>query len=182
MNDIKLLQFTNPVFRKGFNLTVRKGTKWHNVEECRVELGGGYTKYVNRLETHVMNFNELTDADLVYEHDPSCRTVEGLLKELKRVYPDFAENDEVTLITFYLTGRAPTIGDKIYVADMVPIDVSKIESVIDLDNSFWEITAVNPSIRFIVHESHWDRTLGEWSNANNVPPQSGGWFYQPQKV
>ena len=55
IKEVKLLQFTNPVFRRGFNVTVRKGTKWSGVKECRVQLGGEYITYVDRLETQVKN-------------------------------------------------------------------------------------------------------------------------------
>lgn len=177
---IKLLQFTNPVFNNGFNLTVRRGTKWHGVRECRVQLGGDHTVFVNRMHTQVFTFNTLEDFDLRYEHDPVCRTVTGLSKVMKEVYPEFEETDEVTLVTFILDLRKPQIEDEIYVPDMVPAYVGKIQNVIELNDGFWEInymgvyndTKNNTQLekwgQFIVHESQYRYNI-DGDNHN-------GWF------
>lgn len=54
------------------------------------------------LETKVIPFNSLTTDLLEFEHDPSCRTKEGLYKEMCKVYPNFNENEIVTLVYFVL--------------------------------------------------------------------------------
>jgi hypothetical protein len=101
MVKLPILQFFNPVFHIGRNVTVRKGTKWAN-EVMAVVLGDANTAYVVPLVTHVQPFNLLTDKDLVDEHDPGCRTVAGLLADLQRAYPGFKATDEVTVVKFIL--------------------------------------------------------------------------------
>ena len=91
---MKELLFTNPVFHSGTNLTVRHGRKWH-LEPRALILGKVY-----ELETKLKIFFEITDADLEQEHDPACRTVDGLFKVLSEVYPGFSRNAEVTFVTF----------------------------------------------------------------------------------
>jgi hypothetical protein len=38
--------------------------------------------------------------DIECEHDPACRTLEGLLTAMKRAYPEFNVHDVCTLITY----------------------------------------------------------------------------------
>lgn len=81
----KKLKFSNPVFHKGLNLTVRRGTKWASEEFERVI---------------VKRFCDIEPSEIKCEHDPKCRTKQGLLKELKRVYENFSEKEIVTLVYF----------------------------------------------------------------------------------
>lgn len=103
MNNRTELFFLNPVFHDGINLTVRRGEKWMDrsitpyvtIDGIEVELPQVVRRYVR--------FSNLTDDDLHYEHDPQCRTVEGLEKELKRIYEGFHRDEMVTLLYFNLS-------------------------------------------------------------------------------
>lgn len=97
---IPRLEFSNPVFHPGTNTTVRRGDKW-----CREELAVihvGNVDCIVKLRPITHPFNLLTDHWLRDEHDPSCRTVDGLLTEMQRVYPGFKPTEKVTVINFEL--------------------------------------------------------------------------------
>lgn len=98
--DIQSLEFSNPVFHAGNNTTVRRGLKWYGTEYARLALGS--ETVIVRLSSMTQRFCYLTDHYLRDEHDPSCRTVAGLLAEMKRVYPGFSEYEDVTLVNFTL--------------------------------------------------------------------------------
>ena len=167
---IPLLEFSNPVFKDGINLTTRRGRKWHGVDMAYIQLGGEYRFGPAILATRVLPFNEVTDADLKNEHDPSCRTVEGLAVEMKRVYPEFDLTDEVTLVEFILHIRPPQIGDMVWIPDMVPLYAGKIQDVIPLNDDFYEIQFGEErfaSLRAIVHAANY---------LHDVDDEEDGWF------
>ena len=99
--------FKNPVFKKnGLNLTVRKGLKWSlcllsgekiMLNETGSELCICSAKILN---VKAMSFHDLKDSDLIYEHDPKCRSVKGLTKVMKDVYNNFDERELITLVYF----------------------------------------------------------------------------------
>ena len=105
-----VLYFLNPVFVGGENITVRRGTKWDNAPKKEVYIvdtkdplkEDGETKvlHVVDISTRVFRFSDLRDSDLISEHDPKCRTVEGLLSVMKRTYPGFDERELVTIVSF----------------------------------------------------------------------------------
>lgn len=167
MKNYKELEFTNPVFHEGVNITVRRGTKWSDNSVIPfIKFGQNSRKALETSYRRVIKFNELTDADLVFEHDPKCRTVDGLAEVLKEVYPTFTREDTVTIIYFILNFRKPVVGDWVFVPDMAPAYIGEIESVIELDSNFWECailgvvdkTGDEQRVRIIVHESefHYD--------------------------
>lgn len=88
-----ILEFENPTFKKGLNLTVRRGRKWYKQKADNVKIIG----------TICLPFTQITTGMLKWEHDKKCRTTLGLYIQLKRLYPDFKSSDEVTLVYFYLT-------------------------------------------------------------------------------
>lgn len=103
------LIFSNPVFQKGVNATVRLGDKWFQKvgPEDIVEI------YAHDAETRSYLFDAFIvdtflvkicdiDVDLLeHEHDPRCREPEGLLAELRRVYGNkVTPRDKVTIILF----------------------------------------------------------------------------------
>lgn len=98
--DPPVLLFSLPLFNRGRNTTVRRGRKWHAVAEARLRLGDGSLSPPVRLQTELKPFPALVDADLRFEHDPSCRTVGGLLSVLQQLYPGFSAEEEVTLCHF----------------------------------------------------------------------------------
>ncbi|HFI2210296.1 TPA: hypothetical protein ACGPPQ_002877 [Pseudomonas aeruginosa] len=99
-NQPKELQFQNPVFHSGWNTTVRLGSKWSKERLAGVRIGTACV--VVELKSVRYHFNQLRDHMLRQEHDPSCRTVEGLFAEMCRVYPGFQRNDVVTVVDFWL--------------------------------------------------------------------------------
>lgn len=163
--EIKLLEFSNPVFKNGVNLTVRRGTKWHMVDMAYVQLGGEHRHGPVILTTEIKKFNELIDVELRDEHDPSCRTVEGLAVEMKRVYPEFEVTDEVTLVKFILNIQAPQLDDMVWVPDMVPFFMGCVEDVIPLNDGFYEIMFEGK--RAIVHEANY---------LHDVDDENDGWL------
>lgn len=44
------------------------------------------------------------EADLRFEHDPACRTLPGLFRELAVHYPGLDEGETVTLCHFFFDG------------------------------------------------------------------------------
>jgi hypothetical protein len=79
---------------------VRLGHKWHAVAEVRLQLGDGRLSRPVELRTELKKFSALTEADIHFEHDPACRTVDGLLRVLQHLYPGFRTEEEVTLCHF----------------------------------------------------------------------------------
>ena len=71
-------------------MTVRRGTYWHNRKASNFNIIG----------TKVKRFRDLVPEDIKREHDPSCRTYDGLLTEMKRVYKGFKANENVTVVEF----------------------------------------------------------------------------------
>lgn len=134
-----LLEFKNPIFHDGVNITVRHGDKWNGVRQARIQLGGGHVSNRVDLHTRLIKFSDLTDSELHFEHDPSCRTVAGLAEELKRVYPEFTEESMVTVVTFLLAYRIPKIGDDVFTMEMGPIHMGKVDDVVELNDNFYEI-------------------------------------------
>lgn len=92
---MKTLQFTNPVFRAGRNVTCRRGVKWASETDAMLAWVG-----MIRLSPVVIRFADIYDGMIKDEHDPSCRTVKGLLAEMRRIYPDFNPYEIVTLVAF----------------------------------------------------------------------------------
>lgn len=97
-----VLKFTNHVFKPDRNTTVRRGRKWLHRSHALIDLGDENPSMLATISTNLMPFHLLTDNWLRDEHDPSCRTVDGLLEEMKRIYPGFKPYEDVTLVDFHL--------------------------------------------------------------------------------
>lgn len=107
-------------------LTVRRGTQWDGTkgervlvtnrvlrllrsgkqEERQVPIG-----YARILETKIMRFLDLQDSDLWLDHDPVCRTVNGLHCTLSNYYDNypfvlFDRREIVTLVYFEMLETA----------------------------------------------------------------------------
>lgn len=95
---MKQLLFSNPVFHPGRNITCRRGIKWALETDAVID-GVGSVKLTPR----VMRFADVTDSDVEFEHDPACRTADGLRRELERVYPGFRTTEIVTLVEFVVS-------------------------------------------------------------------------------
>ena len=48
----------------------------------------------------VLRFKDIKVEDIKYEHDPKCRTTNGLSKVLLSIYPDFDVDTIVTILYF----------------------------------------------------------------------------------
>jgi hypothetical protein len=111
------LKFGKPVFKPGINLTVRLGDKWDkNFSQERGEdgcvlvdlatvdgkkVGQGRIEFVTGY-----SFAEIPAYLLVLEHDPTCRTLDGLYNGLKSCYRDqFNAGSWVTLLFFTVNGK-----------------------------------------------------------------------------
>ena len=97
-----VLEFRTPLFHTGRNSSVRRGDRWHGVTQASIRLPDGGLSPPLPLQTELRHFKSLEGSDLRCEHDPSCRTVAGLLAELQRIYPGFTAEEEVTLLHFTL--------------------------------------------------------------------------------
>ncbi|NID14388.1 hypothetical protein [Luteibacter yeojuensis] len=104
--DPPVLQFKRHIFKPGRNTTVRRGSKWDGVGHALIDLGDVKPSMLATLSTTTYRFNQVSDHMLRDEHDPSCRTVNGLLTEMQRVYPGFSDSEDVTLVNFYLPSYA----------------------------------------------------------------------------
>ncbi len=106
-HDHPVLEFRNPIFNAGHNITVRRGSRWDGVAMACLRLADGSASSPVVLRTEIKNFSTLVATDLQFEHDPSCRTPEGLLAELQRIYPGFRADEDVTLCHFHLEPQNP---------------------------------------------------------------------------
>jgi len=88
------------------NVTVRNGNKWlkANVGDQLVikKTGGEQIIYAGTVVGKAyIPFKMIPDTWLANEHDPDCRTREGLfLHGMKPAYPNFTENNYVTVLLF----------------------------------------------------------------------------------
>jgi len=174
---IPTLKFVNPTFRNGFNVTVRFGTKWLNQRSALIQVAPEYKRVVT-LETVSVQFNKIDPSYLMFEHDESCRTLEGLSKVMKQLYPEFTDESIVTVAIFHLNSHIPVVGEYVYVPDMMgPVCVGEIQEVIELHDGFWEIHNMGKYNsgdekwgRFVAHQiTDWYDNIGYGAN-----PQ--GWF------
>jgi hypothetical protein len=101
----RTLLFSNPVFHNGINVTCRNGYKWSDAlgELVNVEDTDGTTYYGKAHILGVLSckLNKIPECVLSLEHDPSCRTSEGIIKEMKRVYGDSLKEDAPTTVLFF---------------------------------------------------------------------------------
>ncbi len=101
--NMKELKFMNPVFKTGINVTVRRGTKWSGTDNEYVSIintNQNINKKGKILLTKCKRFKDITEEDIENEHDPVCRTTNGLYKVMKRTYPDFGKNEIITIVKF----------------------------------------------------------------------------------
>ncbi len=99
-DPLPLLGFANPQFHTGRNTSVRRGNRWHGVPQARIEQAAGVHSQPLALHTELRRFDTLTSVDLRDEHDPRCRTPEGLLAVMQQLYPGFQRDEAVTLVHF----------------------------------------------------------------------------------
>ncbi len=114
---LHMMEFLNPTFNAGPNVTVRKGRKWM---DALTQLEGlvehiliGCSQLAVALPARVISchwYNQVKDIPQEFftkEHDPSCRTVPGLMTELERVYGADYQVGGLTVVEFEVRGDAP---------------------------------------------------------------------------
>lgn len=100
------LLFLNPTFHPGLNVTVRDGNKWqkaHIGDTLRIKKTGSDKVIYNATVTGraYVPFKLIPQEWLAYEHDPACRTRDGLLQNgMLPAYPDFNEEQYVIILLF----------------------------------------------------------------------------------
>lgn len=89
-------------FRRGLNLTVRRGDKWHGKRGSIMltDVDGDVVEQGFVEETMLIRFLDIKAQWLGFQHDPSCRDLPGLYDRLKVVYPDFNAAEGVTCVFF----------------------------------------------------------------------------------
>jgi hypothetical protein len=114
MQDHKMI-FNSSHFRKGINVTFRNGSKWKEV------LNPGDTILMLDPAGTVINnarvfMTELLDIKhwqyqveylTAFEHDPDCRTFDGLVAQLDEVYGEKNWGPKVTAVAFVVDDVDP---------------------------------------------------------------------------
>jgi hypothetical protein len=101
----RILEFKTMEFKDGLNLTVRNGDKWRSVKVGEIldiqETGSKKTTKRAKVEAvKTCLFTGITPFDLECEHDPSCRTLTGLVDAMDRAYGPCNWGPGVTLVFF----------------------------------------------------------------------------------
>ena len=98
--------FKNPVFHEGQNITCRAESARYDDLNIYQEIKLCDEDFIT-IDTAelwlIARFDTVKDVPqwlLDKEHDPSCRSHRGLLKELERVYGDWPENSPVLVVGF----------------------------------------------------------------------------------
>ena len=102
------LEFLNPKWHYGANVTVRRGSKW--IEKAFtgqqvdiVKTGSREVLAVGITDTiRLTPFKGVTIQDLWEEHDRECGTPFGLTHAMLRAYPEFTLDDTVAVIRFII--------------------------------------------------------------------------------
>ena len=151
---LKQLLFSNPVFHDGINVTVRKGYKWADAMGEIVDVmntdGTGEPIMAQVLGVLMTKLNTIPESILQHEHDPSCRTLSGITKEMRNVYGDDVKDDEPVTVLFFEFGKGT-------IFEVEDVDV-RVEVDIDLTEEEFTLAAT------IAHER--DITLNELINTS----------------
>ena len=96
--------------RNGLNLTVRNGTKWADLipgsELVIRKTGVEHIDITSAIAIAAQTVNleadeSLEEAALAFEHDDTCRTIEGLRAAMIAAYPE-GYGPTLTLVWFYV--------------------------------------------------------------------------------
>jgi len=107
---LKQLLFSNPVFHDGINVTVRRGYKWADAMGEVVDVVNtddtGKPIMAQILGVFITKLNTIPESILQHEHDPTCRTLHGIAKEMRNVYGDDVKDDEPVTVLFFEFGKS----------------------------------------------------------------------------
>jgi hypothetical protein len=107
MNEY-LLEFINPVYHQGLNVTVRRGIKWYDKakigDKVWINQTGNNCPEIDGIIVGLKyeQFLYLRKDELAFEHDPDCKDISGLRKAMIRAYPDFTDDEDVTVLSFWI--------------------------------------------------------------------------------
>jgi hypothetical protein len=103
--ELRTLLFSNPVFHGGVNVTCRNGYKWadalHEIVKVADTDNVSEWQYAHILGVMTMKLDKIPETILSLEHDPECRTTDGIITEMKRVYGDELKDDAPTTVLFF---------------------------------------------------------------------------------
>lgn len=87
-----IIFFDTMKFRKGVNVTVRRGKKWMQKDPINIDVVG----------KRLMQFKclSLSPEEIKNLHDSDINNYEQLLELMQKLYDDFCEDEEVTVIWF----------------------------------------------------------------------------------
>lgn len=106
MHELHRLEFDNPTFRDGVNVTVRNGEKWKDRVQIgdivELDTGAAASRCAKIVGILYDNFHNIPAPVHALNHDPACRTVTGIAKELARIYGPFPNDiiGDVTVVFF----------------------------------------------------------------------------------
>jgi hypothetical protein len=102
------IEFQVMDFHPGVNVTCRKGTKWANRTSPGDSLvirktGDNFVHDVGVVLGILIaeNANSIPESLLAFEHDASCRDLDGIKKELSRIYGDCLD-EPFTVVVFWI--------------------------------------------------------------------------------
>ncbi|MCP4900903.1 MAG: hypothetical protein GY906_28380 [bacterium] len=102
----RVILFSNMLHHDGINVTVRRGGKHADLRQGQevllADLHGESAQVAVIICVARLPFHAVPEAVLPHEHDPGCRTKEGLFYEMKRVYDGFLGTEEVTIVFYYI--------------------------------------------------------------------------------
>jgi hypothetical protein len=111
------LMFINPEFHEDVNVTVRRGVKWAvaatptefgfpivpTLQQTKEDGKDNIVGFAKPISAVVKKFSDIKESDITLEHDSDCRTVDGLRKAMLCAYPDFCDDEIVTIFKFRYT-------------------------------------------------------------------------------
>jgi len=104
------MHFISGTFHPGLNITVRRGLEWFQkgllpgdtFALCVCPRRDDHTPIGTAKVAFIMaaTIETIPDELMAYEHEPSCRTKEGLLAAMRRVLGEVRPDEMVTVIGF----------------------------------------------------------------------------------
>lgn len=91
---MRRMAFVRPFFHPGLNFTIRLGEEWADLKVGEIiELDGPC--WCLGMVTQVLKCRlmDIPNFVLEKEHDPDCRTFDGLIAVLREVYPELQEKE-----------------------------------------------------------------------------------------
>ena len=114
---MEILRFNNPVFKPGLNCTMRRGYAWaERIGKAPAQSllpvdiqdsEGNHVCFGKCKYYHICKFCDIKAQWLESQHDPKCRTYNGLRDAMIMAYGDnFSEIEYITVVWFYTYQKA----------------------------------------------------------------------------